>query len=294
MNVVNTYKHQQSYGTNKIIIIDGENDDDLLLKNSKIVFKGNGNVIILEKNSILINSTFLFEGDNSLVYIKKTRNPINIYASIFSNNCLFIDKGASFNGALSMSLSERENILIGKDCMFSFGIWIRTSDVHLIYNLDGKRINDSKGVMIGDHVWIGQDVFLPKVATIGSGSVVGAKSVVSGVLSSNGLFAGVPSKQIKEDIFWDRPSTHNYSKEETIISQNFTKDLGEYNFVKDTQPNHKDKVELYNRIKDVGSIKEKIDIIDIYLSGSSPLVIIKEDKPPVKKDLDFLKNNSYS
>ena len=46
---------------------------------------------------------------------------------------------------------------------------IRTADPHIIYDIHRKRINPSKSVFIGDHVWCGQNVLLLKGCRVGSG-----------------------------------------------------------------------------------------------------------------------------
>lgn len=78
-------------------------------------------------------------------------------------------------------MSEHKHCFIGDNCMFSFDILIRNSDHHLIYDCENnKRINPTKSVFIGDHVWIGQLVNILKGTRIDSGSIVGASSVVAG------------------------------------------------------------------------------------------------------------------
>lgn len=79
-------------------------------------------------------------------------------------NTLYIGKNNYFNGKLNLILSERKHIVIGDDGLFSFGIWLRTADPHLIYSCEThERINPSKNILIGDHVWIGQGSLVLKV-----------------------------------------------------------------------------------------------------------------------------------
>jgi len=107
------------------------------------------------------------------------------------------------NGKLNIVVSEQKNIFIGDGCLFSFDIWIRTGDAHLIYDSNLKsRINFSGSIYIGDHVWIGQHVFILKETKIGSGSVIGSMSIIPGkILESNASYAGNPVKKIKSNIF---------------------------------------------------------------------------------------------
>lgn len=64
------------------------------------------------------------------------------------------------------------------------------------------RINNSKSIYIGDHVWIGQNALILKNTQIGSGSIIGAMSLVSHKkVASNCVYAGNPAQKIKENIF---------------------------------------------------------------------------------------------
>lgn len=187
--------------------------DDIHMNHSTVVFKGTNNCLILEKGAILDHSQITFYGDNALVYIKKTYDQhIRIKLAIHTGCTVFIDEGASFNGRLNVVVSEHQNLIVGKDAMFSFDSWIRTSDVHAIYNVESnQRINAGKSIFIGEHVWVGQDAKILKGAMIGSGSVVGSGAVVtSTVVPNNAIVAGNPAHVIKQEIFWERPSMHAY------------------------------------------------------------------------------------
>ena len=143
------------------------------------------------------------------------------------NNCIIsIGKGNYFNGNLNAIASEERAIVIGDKGLFSFGIWIRTADPHLIYDSDtNMRNNPSRDVLIGDHVWIGQDALIMKGSTIGSGSIIGGKAVVAGkTVDSNSVWGGNPAKCLKRGIFWDEPSVHAYTAEQTAASQHFESD----------------------------------------------------------------------
>ncbi|KMT58956.1 Acetyltransferase (isoleucine patch superfamily) protein [Listeria fleischmannii 1991] len=198
------------------------NQDKVQLNHSKVVFKGKNNCLILDEGAILDHSELIFYGDNALVYIKKTYNKhIHTKLSVHTGCTVFIDEGASFNGRLNIMVSEHQSLIVGKDVMFSFESWIRTSDVHAIYNVEnGNRINSGKSVFIGEHVWLAQDVKVLKGATIGSGSVVGAGAVVTSTVPNNSIVAGNPSKVIRHNIFWERPSMHNKHPETLPSKQN--------------------------------------------------------------------------
>ena len=64
---------------------------------------------------------------------------------------------------MNVILSEQKHLFIGNDCLLSFGIWVRNADPHLIYDVEShKRVNPTKSIYIGDHVWIGQSAMILK------------------------------------------------------------------------------------------------------------------------------------
>ena len=85
-----------------------------------------------------------------------------------------------------VTVAEATKLVIGNDCMFATNNQIRTDDAHPIYDINtGKRINSSKDIVLGDHVWVGYGAVLFGGATIGSGSVIGAFSMVNKAFSNN-------------------------------------------------------------------------------------------------------------
>lgn len=196
-----------------------------LLADKSVSFNSNssGNILFCEDRVDLRKSTISFNGNNSLVYLSKNKHSYQINVSIHRDNVLFFGEDNYFNGKLNLILSERKHIVIGDNGLFSFGIWLRTADPHLIYSCQThERINPSKNILIGDHVWIGQGALILKGTTIASGSIVGANSTVSGKhICSNESWAGSPAKKISEGIFFDGACVHNWTETQTNTSQIF-------------------------------------------------------------------------
>lgn len=194
------------------------------LENSKITFDGAGNVLYCEPGVRLKNSTIEFRGDNSLVYLSESRHLYFLNMVIYHQSNCFFGKHNYMNGPLKAILSERKNIVVGEEGQFSFGIWMRLADPHLIYDVETrKRINPSRSIYIGDHVWIGQGATLLRGTRVGSGSIIGAMSVVSGGSSppggtgvpSNTSWAGCPVKMVRPNIFWRKECVHAFREEDT-------------------------------------------------------------------------------
>lgn len=103
--------------------------------------------------------------------------------------------------------------------MFSWSIWLSTCDHHLIFDSSYQRENFSKSIYIEDHIWCGQESAILKGTFIPSGSIIGAKSVVCGIKSSNSIYTGNPAKLIKGEKFWSRedPALDNWTQEQTNL-----------------------------------------------------------------------------
>ncbi|MCD5315589.1 acyltransferase [Kineosporia babensis] len=113
--------------------------------------------------------------------------------------------GADTTCETAQVIATGSDIIIGEDCMFSFAVEIRTSDTHAIYDIDsGDRVNLDQPIDIGDHVWLGKQVIVLKGASIGSGSVVGARAVVSGEIPPLSVGVGVPARVVRSNAIWTR------------------------------------------------------------------------------------------
>ena len=104
-------------------------------------------------------------------------------------------------------------IRFGEDCMVSRRVSVQSNDGHDIFDVKTRQntnateeIAKTRKIIVGDHVWIGQDVTVLYNTNIGSGSVVGAKSLVKGVFPNNCVLGGNPARLIKKDVAWSRNS----------------------------------------------------------------------------------------
>ena len=164
----------------------GGSDNKVVLKscqnNVSIICVGIGNEIILDE-CFIHNTSIVLRG----------------------NNCkVIIGKGTTINSADIMCMGRENQLKIGEECMLSSGIDIWNTDSHQITDMEGKAINDSKPVFIGNHVWVGKNVSILKGVNIGDNSVIGMGSIVTKDILPNTVNAGIPAKMIKNEINWDR------------------------------------------------------------------------------------------
>ncbi len=198
-------------GENNTIIIGGreltEDDKQLLDKAGKITIEGNNNVVELADITNL-NCDIWVQGNNNRISIGKCKGLTKIHVSMhqnWDNRELIINDFRYFLNVGFSVIGNNRKIHVGKDCMFSSGINVWTTDFHPIYDLEtNKRVNEEQDIIIGDHVWLGQEIFISKGSIIPSGCVVGAKSFVNKAFTKeNTIIAGIPAKVVKENIRWE-------------------------------------------------------------------------------------------
>lgn len=181
---------------------------NIWMKDSAIYIEGNNNVINVSPMARICGVRFYIKGDDNVVIIGQN---VSIEKGsvlwIEDNKCaITINKGSTF-GSVHLAVTEdNSSITIGKDCMFSDDIDVRTGDSHSVINLQsGRRENPAQDVIIGDHVWCGAHTSILKGAIIPSNTIIATRSVVAkGEYSQNTIIGGMPSKTIKEHITWKR------------------------------------------------------------------------------------------
>lgn len=96
----------------------------------------------------------------------------------------------------STSVTIGHHTLIGPDCA------IMDADFHALVPAHTRHIEPGMerdaAVHIGSHVWIGLRCTILKGAHIGDNAVIGAGSVVTGVIPPNTIAAGVPARVVRE------------------------------------------------------------------------------------------------
>lgn len=152
-------------------------------RNCEFVFFGNSNVIELGGGCVATDGSFYTEDDR---------------------NTISVGDNTTFAGKIHIACTEGTKCTIGRDCLFSSEIVIRTGDSHSIFDENGARINPAEDVVISDHIWIGYRALVTKGAVIPNNCVVGTGAVVTRTIgkNSNVILAGVPAKAIKEGIDW--------------------------------------------------------------------------------------------
>lgn len=200
--------------------------------NTLKVIKADGTVIY--NPNYIEGLTILFKGDNSLVELNEpykfndckiqigTDNKVKIGRTkhlinraeflIFrqKNNSVIIGENFS-SESIVFDLGDEPDlsVQVGNDCMASHAILLRPSDAHAIKNADGKCINKGENIIIGNHVWIGFDVYFLKGSTVPDNCIIAARSTYTKnsyqgeELGIGGIFAGSPAKVVKSNVYWE-------------------------------------------------------------------------------------------
>lgn len=178
----------------------------LLYKNSRII--SNGNLKIGIDYSKYGGSGIDPRKDNCRIHLKNstlyTIGNVSIKPSvkIIGYNCdIEIDDGTQINYGTEIICSKR--ITIGKNCRIAPNVVIRDSDAHKHSYGKEKPKTSIKTIHIKDNVWLGQQSMILKGVTIGKGSVVAPKSVVTKDVEPHTLVGGIPAKKLRDNIKWE-------------------------------------------------------------------------------------------
>ena len=176
-----------------------------LLKGVRIHFSGKNNRVIIGDFSILKNVELYISGNNNVVEIGPWCH-LNqaVFCTEDNGNQIRIGEKTRILGSTELAAIEGTTITVGRDCLFSSGIHVRTGDSHSVLDLNGKRINPSADVTIGNHVWMGMKTMCLKGASVPDHCIVGAGALVTKKFTQpNCALAGVPAKVVNEGVDWD-------------------------------------------------------------------------------------------
>ncbi len=189
--------------SDKIIVVDsGENNiinigENLSFGSNallRLVFDGNNNEVVIGDNVHI----------NSVLNIKIEKAGED---AIASNSSCKIGDNCNFNGSVLISLGEENtHVRIGDDCLFADGISMFTSDNHCIYDIDSlERVNTPSNIVIGNHVWVCNDVLILNNSFVSDDSVIATRALVNKKFNQkNVVIGGLPAKIIRQNCNWDR------------------------------------------------------------------------------------------
>lgn len=192
-------------------------------------------------------------------YIKKVKSRLSILVKIarfrksgvlipfssYIEGPVIIGYGTRINGRCYIKASKEASVIVGRYCAIAHNMRIRSRNHQTRYpnlqdalqdQLGGTSLDSIKGpTVIGNNVWIADNVIILPGVNVGDGSVIGAGSVVTKSVEPFSIVAGCPAKFIKyrfnSDVrsylskkqwwFWDR---HRMENNQEFFSIDFAAD----------------------------------------------------------------------
>lgn len=181
-----------------------------------VAVKGRGNRIVARCLAGSRNFQIKVHGDNNTIdigrsVIKDLSITIGSYLPVSGVTIRIGDHFSIEPGGRFVVFTDFGRIDIGRNCLFSRNINIHYGDSpHLIFNkTTGEYRDGGGGISIGDHVWVGEDVYLTKNAGVARDCIVAARCVLTKTFDEpNSAYGGNPAKKIASDIEWFRNRQH--------------------------------------------------------------------------------------
>ncbi len=165
---------------------------------------GNDNTIKIHPSAQLGSVKIVLRGDHHRVFVgRDAQINAGILRLIHGGGLIAIGARTVIVEAELISFEVGTKLVIGEDCLISYGVHAWTGDAHSIVDAEtGKRINPGKDITIANKVWIGYESVLLKGAKVGHGSILGARTVLSKEIPPQSLAVGNPAKVVKSNVTW--------------------------------------------------------------------------------------------
>ena len=119
---------------------------------------------------------------------------------------ILIGENVTCTSGVTVSATEGTTVRIGDDVMFASSNQVRADDGHPIFDVrTGDRVNVSRDITIGHHVWLAGGAVVLGGVSIGDGTVIGYGSVVTRDVPNNCIAVGSPAAVVRRDTAWERP-----------------------------------------------------------------------------------------
>lgn len=105
------------------------------------------------------------------------------------------------NNTIIYASKDGGGVKIGNGTMIAANCYIIDCDHGVSGNKPiREQKNTVKKVLIGENCWLGANVTILKGSEIGDGTVIGAKSLVKGIIEKNVIAVGIPARVIKHRV----------------------------------------------------------------------------------------------
>lgn len=190
-----------------LVISDGQAD----LTNAHVRISGERATLVIASDANLRGARIEIASADGLVFIGPRARVNLVTLSVTGPRCsVVVGADTTWQSGSCLCQWGDQSVLIGDDSMLADEVLIRTNDGHGIFDrASHEKINPARSVVLEPHVWIGRRSTVNKGARVGTGSIVGSDSVVSGVLDAHSLYAGAPARKLRDEVTWSRSHDWN-------------------------------------------------------------------------------------
>lgn len=178
-------------------------------KNILVNFRGKNNTLVVDPTAKIGWLNIQFDCDNGTVNLGGNggnRAAFAAFVRVGQDSTVTIGQDVTTTKTCIISAVEGTSLEIGSDVMIASDVEIRTDDAHAIFDVaSNQRINLSRDVKIGNHVWLANRAVIRGGTNISDGCVVGQGSTVKGEFPNNCIIAGTPAKVVRKNVAWERP-----------------------------------------------------------------------------------------
>jgi acetyltransferase-like isoleucine patch superfamily enzyme len=199
-------------GSGNEIVYDG----DRVAHRIEVEFDGRNNKLVVAPNAEVTKLRVIFRGNDGVIEIGGTgitRTGLRFTLRVGHGSRIEIGENVGCQDRVFVSASEGADVTIGCDTMFATGVELRADDAHAIYSVrSGERLNPSRSIHVGEHVWIAKHALVMGGVTVGDGSVIGFRSIVTSDVPNNCVAVGAPARVVRRDIAWERPAVARFTE----------------------------------------------------------------------------------
>jgi hypothetical protein len=186
---------------------------------------GTGNLLYLDNhrwNGSLTASIRLLGQDSAVLFNDIGDGGYVMLHDVFMRShrqFLFWGQGATAVGCSIEVEGQDIGVAIGDDALISNGVWLRNYNMHALHDLrSGEAVGRPPASLVLErHVWLGQDSLLLNCGRVGTGAVVGARSLVTRPVPACTIVAGNPAEIRREAVSWGRDTYRMTAAERVAV-----------------------------------------------------------------------------
>jgi lipopolysaccharide O-acetyltransferase len=160
----------------------------------------------ISSNVRLVRYPYYFRGQSFIEFGKGFTSGVGLRIDAFGSKPRQVIFGSNVEIGDYVHIGALESVTIGDNVLMASKIYISDHD-HGIYagqntspagQIQSEKPLQISPVVIGNNVWLGENVCVLKGVHIGENSIIGASSVVTKSIPANSIAVGAPAKVVKQ------------------------------------------------------------------------------------------------